>query len=525
MKQPTYRFPRRWLAGSTVLIVLVIILGFWLSYYLESEIEERIISANGSTSKIRVNLLTRSIHIDNLRWTSNKVYSNKTYQDHLAFRKISVSGIHVITLLWDKQVVIQHLHLDSGNLLYSIPDISYTVSHTNGELPSIGIRNISISHAQFVVKQDTLNYVSGYMHGEVRGFHIQQNSISRQPYSAEAVELTMDSLQVNHPGREYRTTIQQIRISTTKKQISLDSLLLTPLYDKYEFAHRRGEQCSRINLSIPHIKVNGWSWKKLLGKSIVATSLHIYSFDLHTFKDKRLPFLRTEVVPLPMSEFTKMKWPVHVDSVIIHDSEIVVETFPETGINSGTVMFNKVRATLTGLKNRWMKDDPKFAVMHASGLLLNSGEISATFQFPLDGSAIYITEGRISRMQLPVLNGLLGNMANLRISSGYLQDMSFKFRYNEYASQGSLDMAYQNLHIVGLDKNKSSTHELKTLLIRLFTSPNKSKSAPLSRAVGTIDIERDRKKFIFNVWLKSIVNGMQSSMMGSKKSSQRENKK
>lgn len=198
MKQPTYRFPRRWLAGSTVLIVLVIILGFWLSYYLESEIEERIISANGSTSKIRVNLLTRSIHIDNLRWTSNKVYSNKTYQDHLAFRKISVSGIHVITLLWDKQVVIQHLHLDSGNLLYSIPDISYTVSHTNGELPSIGIRNISISHAQFVVKQDTLNYVSGYMHGEVRGFHIQQNSISRQPYSAEAVELTMDSLQVNH---------------------------------------------------------------------------------------------------------------------------------------------------------------------------------------------------------------------------------------------------------------------------------------------------------------------------------------
>lgn len=524
MKQTTYRFSRRWLVGSAVLIVLVIVLVFWLTFYLEKRIEEKIIAANASISNIRVNLLTRSIHLHNLRWNS-KTDSSGVYQHHLAFREVSVSGVHVITLLWNKRVVVQHLRLDSGNLLYTTPTSQKTPSAAKGTLPDIRIHNISISRVQFAVKQDTLKYVSGYMHGEVSRLHIQQDSINSQPYSVKAIELTMDSLQINHPGGEYKTTIQQIYISTANQQIRLDSLLLIPLYDKYEFAHKRGEQCSRINLSVPHIQVNGWKWEKLFQKSLYATSLHISSFDLFAFKDKRLPFLRTEVVPLPMQSFTQVKWPLRVDSVVIHTAEINIETFPEDGINSGTVTFNNVQATLTGLKNQWTKDDPKFAVMRASGLLMNSGEINAEFQFPLDGSTLYTTQGSISRMQLPVLNDLLGNMVNLRISSGYLQDMSFKFRYNEYTSHGSLDMAYQDLRILGLDKNKSSTHELKTLLIRLFTSPNKSKSEPLSRAVGVIDIERNRQKFIFNVWLKSILNGMQSSMIGNKKPSQRDNKK
>lgn len=491
--------------------ILLSILGFSLPFYLEKKIKEKISLANGHVSAVQVDLFARSIHLRNLHWSA--IDSSSAYQDHLSLKNVRVRGIGLLALLFNQHIVIRHLELDSGSIVYN----THTRPSRAATEPVMGflrINTIALHSIHIRVQDDSLTLFSGNLQGEMSRLILEKDSIHAARYSLKSADLKIDTFQYTPIGGEYTTRVQQIAVNTKKRQVILNSLLLIPLYGKYEFANRLGEQRARLNVSIPKLIVNGWEWEKLLEKSFAATSLHLQSLNLYSFKDKRLPFLRTSVIPLPMESFAKLEWPIRIDSVFIHSAEITIETFPEQGKTSGILSFNRLNAILTGLNNRWKTGDARYAVLHAKALLMNAGLIQAQFHFPQDGSEVYTAKGSISKLELTNLNDVLGKMVNLRITSGYLEDLSFNFRYTDYTSKGSLDMAYRDLHILGLDKNKTSTNQIKTLLIRVFTPRFKSKSAPLSKAIGSIDVQRNRQKFVLNLWWISILDGIQSSIMG-----------
>lgn len=511
---------KRWLVVVIGLGILLGILGLSLPFYLEKIIEERISLVHGHVSAVQVDLFARSIHLRNLHWSAAD--SSRAYPDHLFIKSVRVQGVGLLALLFNQHLVVRNLELDSGSIAYNTHHRPASPA-TEPVLRFLRINTMALRAIHFQVQNDSLILLSGNLQGAVHRLILEKDSIHAPRYSLKSATLTIDTFQYTPNRAEYKTTVQQISINTKKRQVTLDSLLLTPLYGKYEFANRLGEQRARLNVSVPRVTVNGWEWEKLFEKSFAARSLHVNFLQLHSFKDKRLPFLRTAVVPLPMESFTKLEWPIRIDSILINSAEITIETFPEQGRTSGILSFNRLNAILTNLNNRWKTGDPRYAVLHAKALLMNAGLIQAQFHFPQDGSEVYTANGSISKLELTNLNDVLGNMANLRIASGFLQDLSFNFRYTDYVSQGSLDMAYRDLHILGLDKNKTSTNQLKTLLIRVFTPRFKSKSVPLSKAVGIIDVQRNRQKFVFNIWWKSILDGIQSSIMGNRMNSKKKN--
>jgi len=54
-------------------------------------------------------------------------------------------------------------------------------------------------------------------------------------------------------------------------------------------------------------------------------------------------------------------------------------------------------------------------------------------------------------------------------------------------------------------------------LINTLLKDTKDKSTPVKDRKGTIEFERDRKRFIFNLWAKSIQAGIKESILGSPK--------
>ena len=195
----------------------------------------------------------------------------------------------------------------------------------------------------------------------------------------------------------------------------------------------------------------------------------------------------------------------------------MIEELPEEGSESGVITFDKVNATLTGLNNRVKENDPAFALLDVTALLMGTGIIKVLFQLPLDGSLIYNAKGSISKMPFTKLNHVLTTMAKVRVNSGYLNNLTFNFNYTEFTSKGNLDIDYHDLQLTGLDKNKKSTNEIKTFIINAFVNNSKTQSGlATSKKTGVINIERDRKRYIFNVWLKSILDGLKSSILGKK---------
>jgi hypothetical protein len=75
-----------------------------------------------------------------------------------------------------------------------------------------------------------------------------------------------------------------------------------------------------------------------------------------------------------------------------------------------------------------------------------------------------------------------------------------------------VETIYENLSVIS-EHDKKAISQLKTMLINLIVKEDKTQKMAKKRRTGTIDIPRDRKRFIFNVWWKSIFDGLKASIL------------
>ena len=496
-----------WLVGA---IAILFIAGAFLTNYLQRAIRDGLNKQNGQASSITVNLFTRSIRVTDLEWKSEKDSINNKH--HLIKAKsISLNRVGIYQLLQNKSIHFHELVIDSGYLHFDKSKDTTNQSRSNPAYDEFNIKNIRLNNATLHITSDSIEIASAYVNGRLTDFKIKLDSSTI--YSAKTSELLIEKIQISRFSEMYGGRASRILISTANQSVEIDSLLLIPNYDKYDFAHKTGEQTARISLSIPHVMIKGLQFDKIFENSIIASQVEIHRFDLYSFKDKRMPFLRKEPIPLPMASFIKLPWHISFDSTIITQSHISIEEFPEAGITTGIITFDNVNASLTKLDNRIKNNENPYTTLYATGLIMGTGKIKAEFQLPLDGKSPYKATGSVSNISFTQFNDML-KTADLRAESGQLNNLTFNFNYNDEKSQGNLEIDYEDLRIAVLNKNKNSTHTVKTILINAVVRSNKNQSkAPIKR-MGVIDAERNRQKFLFNFWWISILDGLKSAMTG-----------
>ena len=154
---------------------------------------------------------------------------------------------------------------------------------------------------------------------------------------------------------------------------------------------------------------------------------------------------------------------------------------------------------------------------------MEEGVINAEFSLPYGEPQIYNAKGSVGNLELNRLNPILENLAFISITSGTLNQLTFNFDYNESVSRGSLLVNYDNLKIVSMTKEKESTkNEFKSWVLNTALRKDKDKSLDKVRRTGTIYLERDQKKAIFNVWVQSLFSGLKSSVLDSSTKKERD---
>ena len=372
------------------------------------------------------------------------------------------------------------------------------------------IKHLSFSTIDLVIKTNATHNFSAKFSCALTDINLKIDSTHNLIYAAKTIEAEAKNIVINKYEGMYGGTIARLYYNTQEKQIQIDSASLIPNFGKYEFAHQFGKQTDRVTLSIPKLLIEGVQFEDILDSSFVASKMQIQSFNVVAFRDKRVPTLHEPIVPLPMESFLKFPFKVKIDSIVIANSMVAVEEIQEKGTKSSVITFEDINATLTGFNNRIQEKNEDHALLQATGLLMGVGKINAVFRLPLDGKSIYNAKGSISKMHFAKLNPALGPLANIRIESGYLNELTFNFNYTDFTSKGVLEIDYQDLRLTGLAKDRHSTSELKTLLLNAVVKNDRNQSLASSKRAGVIDIERDRKRFVFNVWWKSIQDGMKS---------------
>lgn len=492
---------------------LLFLAGNILSGYVKRTVQRRLEAAGGKISDLDINIFTKRLAISEFELNVPDDINSVPTTGRI--KKILLKNINIYQLLANKELRIGEVLIADGAVSVNRnikPDTAATTEE-NG-LKGISIERLVLEKIKVSMVSDSSKEFSGIIDATLNQIQSSDTADLKdlKAYSLKNIDIRITALEISAP-KLYEIKIANIHATSDTDKLVIDSIMLVPKYTKFNFAQVAGKQTDRINTFIRQIEIDGLKYNRLRDSSLVASTMKIISGDVYSFRDKRQPFRETEVKPLPIAALKKINFGIEFDTIRIIDSKVTYEEFAPDGFDGGKITFENLTATLTNLSNRAYQNKPDHATLVASAKLMGQGLIEATFQLPFKDEPYY-AEGKIGKMALNHLNPPLQKLAFIRIESGTLNNLNFKFNYTDRVSNGRLTINYENLKIEGLKKERSAViNDLKTLLINTVVKNNKDKSVPMEKRTGTIEFERDRKRQVFNYWWKSLFSGIKSSVL------------
>jgi len=492
--------------GSAALVAALL---FSLHSFLEKKVATEFRELNGTFGAIQFDLFNRSIKVENIIWQT----PNQRHPHEAVIKRCGVVGIDVFQLIFRGKIHARQMLLDSGSIYFNQ---RLKIAHTDSSAKEflIEIEKFIIKNVFVDVRQDSVTKFQGLLNITVGAFASSHKTLASCKLGFHELTGSTENLLINN-GHFYNTKVKKIRFNSEDGSLTMDSVILIPLHAKYKFARMLGRQADRMDLSVKKVEIAQLNYWKLFDRIVSIGSLTITEANLLAFRDKRIDTGIEPNVPMPIDILRKLPFAIAIDTVNLVNSKVTVEEFPINGIRPGHVYFDQLNARLLGLNNRYTESTPHHANLLADGRLMGTGLVQAAFTLPLDGSQDYHTVGSLTNFQLADLNPVLENVANLRVQTGHLKKLRFDFRYSEFKSKGTLEINYKDLKLQVLKANKEKSEKfLMTIILNSMVKDTKDNSVDRDERTGVIEVERNRKKFITNLWWKSIFSGLKASFAG-----------
>lgn len=523
------------ISGIIVLIlgIFIVIASSIVRARLEKEIHQKLLSAGFHAGSVSISLINRSVELDSVYYTPGDTTEKNPHQ--LVIQKIRVGGIHLYSLLKRKELIINHLIVDQGVLQFNKnftvkKDSSATSSEADGKINSIQVKYVSVTHVSAAVLNDTITESSA----TIKSLEVNEILLSFKEdttYAVGSVVFLIENLWQSKKSSLHSFSVSAIKYNSKDGHLEADSFRVIPTYNKDDFARIAGIQKTRLDITLPKVVCEGILQDRFISDSTLQIErITIPTPVVHAYRDKRYPFVRDWIMPLPIEGIRRLPFKLKIDSILIDQADIAYEEFSEKGLPaSGTITFSKLDASFAGLNTELESGKKAFCTLVADCRIMNNGLLHATFTMPLNQTLNYEAYGNIRSMDLKSLNPALGNLTRIEISDGTLNDLYFNFSYNDDVSRGEVLINYKDLKLEVLKKEKNSreTNKLLTTAINTILKSDKDKSVDKSKRTGVIDIKRDKKRFVFQFWWKSLLDGLQSTFTdnGKKKKTQKESSK
>jgi hypothetical protein len=449
--------------------------------------------------------------------------------------EIRFNGFYFDRAIFDNQWLLEGLFVDH-------PEVSFDIRQDDSKgagsghdplgllrippfMKTIAVRKVSVTGASagLILHRPgkTTSYsLSGIML-DVTRFRVDSASRSNP---AGTPLFNSDDIRLSAPGRSwissdsmYTFSIGRFGLSTRSSGAYLDSVTVTPNFDRMEFSRRLGYQTDRIVLAIPRIELSQLDFRKLFSdRQLYAARVSLEGVKFEDYLDKRLPFPTWNRPPMPAQVVSRIKFPVNVDTIALSNGFITYEE--QSGDEPGRIFFDRVNATLTGFNTLTGSPTPTGSIdLHGTMRLMGISPAEAWIHFqtghPRDTFSLQATIGKID---LTAINPMLSKLVPASIKQGTATSTEIvRINGNNIKASGTMNFRYSDLAIT-LHPTKPGTwnrieQSLLTELVNLLladSNPNDDgKMNP-----GIIYFERDSTKGFFNFAWKSILSGIKSSV-------------
>jgi hypothetical protein len=228
---------------------------------------------------------------------------------------------------------------------------------------------------------------------------------------------------------------------------------------------------------------------------------------IDSYRDKNLPRKETGATPLPGTMIRRIPFPLSVDTLRLHNTNIVyTEVNPELGTTT-IVPVNHLEGTVYPIRNTGLQTQDSLHI-YAEAKILDTLAVSLRVKESYNDSMQgFHMQVKMRPVDLRVLNPVLEPATRVQLRSGYLDSLSMRVTGREALAFGEIDFHYHDLKVKVLPKaGENRKRGFLSFIVNSFIVKNKN------RKTGTAFYVRDRQRSAINYLVRILMSGITNSV-------------
>jgi hypothetical protein len=508
--------------------ILILIIAFagkfgvelWLERKIESELKN-VYEYTIDIKKINIDILSSMLELNHI-----KIFSDPKKSEYYAeIRSVKFSGINYINAVLHKDLHIDKIAIKNSSFKAKLPFRKNMISPAPSPF-RIGVGGITIDQFDLELVNDSAGPDISILKGSVslNGFQVaEMDTVSSDIFTLinfEAGEFNLVS-----SDKLYSYKLKGINYSSAQNALAADSFIIRPRYTDSDFTSRSKYQKNCIRAGVSKINAHDFCVDSYFKPSSLKSSfVEIGEMNMNVFRDNRKEFLhkkRTSLQDLIYNIPIELK----VDSINLKKGRISYKIHAGKAVEPETIVINEIHAGMVNLTNdKLYKTKKGYLEIKADGRLMGKAKLTLSLKGKLyDKNNTLSVNGSLKKLDLRDFNPILEKNAFI-YASGKIDEMNFSFVTDNARAKGRLTMLYDGLQITIKDKRSGDTTSLKTRFFSNIANRRILDSNPVKGEkvrVGIIDYERDPERFLFHYCFRSILTGINSTLIKNEKKGKR----
>lgn len=244
--------------------------------------------------------------------------------------------------------------------------------------------------------------------------------------------------------------LEGMKRSNREQKLQLDTLTFGPRTSDKGWLARATKRRSRIRLNLGKLEVQGSLLRRALGERVELHKIAVGSMTLDVLADRRAE--KTPPKPRTMwsQRLAALDWAVRVDTISLKKGTVRYGEINAGRPEVALLYFSDINALVTNVGNKegFGKNSVPVAVIDAKAKLMGKGAVSAHIEVPQQtGSHLASVSGTLGKFQGTELNSMLLYAAGVKLKSGVIDTVNFKFKVANGLSTGSYSSTFDSLSL------------------------------------------------------------------------------
>lgn len=452
---------------------------------------------------------------------------------HIQIPEISVSGVKTPRALIENEIVGRKLEIKNPtiHIIYtnsgkdaakSIPPKA-VYEQLLGNLDLIKADTVLITGARIITsnratKKTGINLENVFITlVDVKVDSASNADITRILFAKEA-SITCTKLGWSSGNNLYKYSADNISLSSVSRHLLIKNFRIIPQLNEEAFVIAYPVQVDRYDFSLRDIDLQNINLSQLLKENIVADNMFIPAASFKIYRDRFIPAdKKSRVGHYPHQLMQNIPVRFRVKKVVITNGFIEYKERHHISRQAGKLQYYHVNASITNFTN----DKKAIAAnnimtVDMSSHFLNKAPLKITGNFYLlHPKGRFDLKGSFGAIGAAYLNTVIEKTGLTHIKKGKINGAEFNFTGDDYTSDGTVKILYEDLKVAVLEKDKGSTeldNKALTSFLANISIRNSNPKRNEEPRVAQVHHERDINKSFFNFAWKTLLKGLMQTV-------------